>query len=136
MLKYMLDTNIVIYSIKNRPSEVRKAFNRFSGQMCISAVTLGELICGAEHSSRPEENLSVIEGMAARLEVLHFEPQDSTHFGQIRAELTSSGTIIGPYDMMIAGHARARGLTLVTNNTREFERISGLRLDNWVAPTA
>ena len=131
MLKYMLDTNIVIYTIKNRPPAVRIAFNRHAEQMCISSVTWGELIYGAENSSRQEENLSVIEAMAARLEVLPFEKQDSNHFGQIRAELKHEGNPIGPYDMMIAGHARARGLILVTNNKREFERVSGLRLDNW-----
>ena len=132
MLKYMLDTNIVIYTIKKRPDEVRQAFNRHDGQMAISTITLGELIYGAERSSRPEKNLEVIEGMVARLEVLPFESQDAAHFGQLRAELMSSGKPIGPYDMMIAGHARARGLILVTNNGREFERVPGLRIENWV----
>jgi len=132
MLKYMLDTNIVIYTIRNRPSEVRDAFNRHAEQMCISSVTWGELVYGAEHSSRPEENLAVVEGMAARLKVLPFGTHDADHFGQIRAELKREGNLIGPYDMMIAGHARARGLVLVTNNMREFERVLGLRLDNWV----
>ncbi|MCU7923827.1 MAG: tRNA(fMet)-specific endonuclease VapC [Candidatus Thiodiazotropha sp. (ex Dulcina madagascariensis)] len=132
MLKYMLDTNIVIYTIKNRPAEARESFKRHEGQMCISTVTLGELIYGAERSSRPEDNLGVVEGMAARLEVVPFDSQDAIHFGQIRAELASAGTPIGPYDMMIAAHARARGLILVTNNAKEFERVPGLRLDNWV----
>ena len=132
MLKYMLDTNIVIYTIRNRPPEVRDAFNRYTEQMCISSVTWGELVYGAEHSSRPEENLAVVEGMAARLEVLPFATHDANHFGQIRAELKRQGNLIGPYDMMIAGHARARGLVLVTNNMYEFERVLGLRLDNWV----
>ncbi len=132
MLKYMLDTNIVIYTMKNRPEEVRHAFKRHDGQMCISTITLGELIYGAERSSQPEKNMEVIEGMAARLEVLPFEGLDAAHFGQLRAELMSLGKPIGPYDMMIAGHARARGLILVTNNTREFERVPGLRIENWV----
>lgn len=132
MLKYMLDTNIVIYTIKNRPDEVRRAFNRHDGQMAISTVTFGELIYGAERSSQPEKNMEVIEGMTARLEVLSFESQDAAHFGQLRAELMNSGRPIGPYDMMIAGHARARGLILVTNNSREFERVPGLRIENWV----
>jgi len=132
MLKYMLDTNIVIYTIRNRPPEVRDAFNRHTEQMCISSVTWGELVYGAEYSSRPEENLSVVEGMAARLEVLPFGTHDAVHFGQIRAELKRESNLIGPYDMMIAGHARARGLVLITNNMHEFERVLGLRLDNWV----
>ncbi|MFV1977608.1 MAG: tRNA(fMet)-specific endonuclease VapC [Candidatus Scalindua sp.] len=132
MLKYMLDTNIVIYTIKNRPSEVREAFKRHEGQMCISSVTLGELIYGAEKSSMPEKNIKVIEGMIARLDVLSFNHQDSTHFGQLRAELEAIGKPIGPYDCMIAGHARSEGLILVTNNTKEFSRVPGLRVDNWV----
>jgi len=132
MLKYMLDTDICIYINKNRPPEIREAFNRHAGQICISTVTWGELIFGAEHSARTEENLTVIEGMAARLEVLPFEFSDADHFGQIRSELYRMGKPIDPYDMMIAGHARARGLILVTNNQKEFKRVPGLRVDNWV----
>ncbi|NOY73901.1 MAG: tRNA(fMet)-specific endonuclease VapC [Gammaproteobacteria bacterium] len=132
MLKYMLDTNIVIYTIKNRPKQVRKAFKQHENQMCISAVTKGELIYGAERSSQPERNLADIEGLIARLEVAPFEDHASEHFGQLRAELYRLGQPIGPYDMMIAGHARAMGLILVTNNMKEFERAPGLRVENWV----
>ena len=132
MRKYMLDTNIVIYTIKNRPEEVREAFKRHEGQMCISTVTVGELIYGAERSSQAEKNMEILEGMFARLEVLPFNTQDAAHFGQLRAELYAEGKPIGPYDMMIAGQARAQGLILVTNNLREFERVPGLRLENWV----
>ena len=132
MLKYMLDTNIVIYTIKNRPDVVRKAFNLHEGQMCISSITWGELVFGAERSSQPERNLADIEAMAARLDVLAFDTPAATHFGQLRSELYSKGQPIGPYDMMIAGHARAIGLTLVTNNLREFERVPGLRVENWL----
>jgi len=132
MLKYMLDTNIVIYTIKNRPAQVREAFKQHENQMCISAVTKGELIYGAERSSQPERNLADIEGLIARLEVAPFEDHASEHFGQLRAELYRIGQPIGPYDMMIAGHARAMGLILVTNNMKEFERVPGLRVENWV----
>ena len=132
MLKYMLDTNIVIYTIKNRPVRVREVFKRRSGQMAISAVTLGELIYGAERSSQPERNLDDIEGMIARLEVLPFDELAAVHFGQLRAELARAGTPIGPYDQMIASHARASGLVLVTNNIDEFKRVPGLRFENWV----
>ena len=131
MLKYMLDTNIVIYTIKNRPQLVRETFKRHQGQMCISAVTVGELIFGAERSAQPERNLADIEGLTARLEVSPFDAAAATHFGQLRAELYSSGKPIGPYDMMIAGHARSLGLILVTNNAKEFDRVPGLRLENW-----
>ena len=131
MLKYMLDTNIVIYTIKNRPEQVRKVFKQHENQMCISAVTKGELIYGTERSSQPERNLADIEGLIARLEVAPFEDHASEHFGQLRAELYRIGKPIGPYDMMIAGHARAMGLILVTNNMKEFARVPGLRVENW-----
>jgi tRNA(fMet)-specific endonuclease VapC len=100
--------------------------------MCISTVTLGELIFGAERSQQVERNLADIEAMVARIEVLTLDNEAACHFGQIRAELYRIGQPIGPYDMMIAGHARSSGLILVTNNTKEFERVSGLRLENWV----
>ena len=128
----MLDTNIVVYTMKNRPSRVRNAFKRHSGQMAVSTVTLGELIYGAEKSTSPERNLSDIERLAAHLEVLPFDRSAATHFGQLRAELARTGRPIGPYDRMIAGHARSLGLVLVTNNVREFERVPGLRIDNWI----
>ncbi|MGC9387250.1 MAG: type II toxin-antitoxin system tRNA(fMet)-specific endonuclease VapC [Hydrogenovibrio sp.] len=132
MTKYLLDTNILIYTIKNRPEQVRKIFNQHAGQMAISTITQGELIFGAERSIQPEKNLADIEGLIARLLVLDFDSEAANHFGQIRAELYSQGQPIEPYDMMIAGHARSKGLILVTNNTKEFERVHGLRLENWV----
>ena len=132
MLKYMLDTNIVIYTIKNKPEEVRKVFNEHYGQMCISSVTLMELIYGAERSSQPERNLKDVEGFAARVDVLPYDELAAVHTGQIRAELAKAGTPIGPYDQMIAGHARCHGLIVVTNNVREFERVEGLRVENWL----
>ena len=134
MIKFMLDTNICIFTIKNKPQNVRDAFNRHDGQLCISAVTLMELIYGAEKSSSPEKNLAVIEGLAARLEVLPFDNEAAAHTGMIRSELAKAGTPIGPYDYMIAGHARSRGLIVVTNNLREFARVSGLRVEDWVHP--
>jgi len=132
MLKYMLDTNICIFTIKNKPHEVREAFNRYQGQLCISAITLMELIYGAEKSAAPEKNLAVVEGFAARLDVLNYDQEAAAHSGQLRAELAKNGKPIGPYDQMIAGHARSQGLILVTNNLREFERVPGLRVEDWV----
>lgn len=132
MLKYMLDTNICIYTIKNKPEAVREAFNQHHGRMCISSVTLMELIYGAEKSANPEKNLRVVEGFAARLEMISYGSDAASHTGQIRAELAKQGTPVGPYDSMIAAHARSLGLILVTNNSREFIRISGLRLEDWV----
>ena len=131
MIKFMLDTNIVIYTIKNKPTKVRETFKKHADQMCISSVTLMELIYGAERSSRPEENLKTIEGLSARLDVLPYEDEAAAHTGQIRSDLANVGKPIGPYDNMIAGHARSRGLILVTNNENEFKRVSGLRPINW-----
>ncbi|WP_337841461.1 tRNA(fMet)-specific endonuclease VapC [Rheinheimera sp.] len=133
MLKYMLDTNIAIYTIKNKPLEVREAFKAHDGQLCISSITLMELIYGAEKSAAVARNLRDIEGFAARLEVLPYDNAAAAHTGQLRAELKKTGRPIGPYDEMIAGHARALGLILVTNNTKQFEQVPGLRLDNWVS---
>lgn len=133
MLKFMLDTNIVIYIVKNRPEVVLDIFNTRSGQVCLSSVTLMELIYGAEKSASPARNLRVIEGFSARLEVLPYDDSAAIHTGQIRAELAKRGKPIGPYDQMIAGHARSKGLILVTNHTKEFKRAPGLRIDNWVS---
>lgn len=132
MLKYMLDTNICIFTIKNKPEVVRQKFNLHRQQLCISTITLMELIYGAEKSSAPERNLSIVEGFAARLTVLDYDMHAATHTGQIRAEQAKVGQPIGPYDQMIAGHARSRGLIIVTNNMREFSRVSGLRVEDWV----
>jgi tRNA(fMet)-specific endonuclease VapC len=128
----MLDTNICIFTIKNKPAWVREAFNLHHGQLCISTITLMELIYGAEKSSAPEKNLAVVEGFAARLEVLSYGSNAAAHTGMIRAELARAGTPIGPYDQMIAGHARAEGLVVVTNNLKEFDRVAGLRVEDWV----
>ncbi|MBU2808538.1 tRNA(fMet)-specific endonuclease VapC [Acidithiobacillus ferrooxidans F221] len=131
MIKYLLDTNICIFTIKNKPPEIREQFRRHHGQMAISTVTLMELIYGAEKSQVPERNLTEVEGFAARLEVLEFGSEAAKHTGQLRAELAKIGKPIGPYDQMIAGHARSLGLFVVTNNLREFERVPGLRVMDW-----
>ena len=132
MLKYLLDTNILIYVIKNRPATARARFTQHDGQMAISTISLMELVYGAERSSAPERNLRDVEGLAARMELLSFDHAAAAHAGRIRAELARAGTPIGPYDQMIAGHARSLGLTLVSNNLREFQRVAGLLTENWV----
>ena len=134
MLRYILDTDILIYTIKSKPEAVRQQFQQHHGEMCISAVTAMELLYGAHKSQSVRRNLDAVEGLLARLDVLDFDVGAAEHAGEIRATLAQIGTPIGPYDIMIAGHARSRGLTLVTNNISEFERISGLRLENWTAP--
>jgi tRNA(fMet)-specific endonuclease VapC len=132
MLAYMLDTNICIYVMKNYPPNLLEKFNSLAEQLCISSITLGELHYGAEKSSRGVDNLTAIEHFAARLDVLPFEAKAAAHYGQLRAELERAGTPCGPHDMQIGGHARAEGLIVVTNNSREFNRMPGVRVENWV----
>lgn len=132
MLKYMLDTNIVIYVIKRRPPEALAAFNQHAGQLCISSITLAELLHGAEKSTKPDHNLRQIEDFTSRLTVLEYGSKAAAHYGDIRATLERKGTPIGVNDLHIAGHARSEGLMLVTNNLKEFERVEALRLENWV----
>lgn len=132
MLKYMLDTNIVIYVLKQRPVSALSTFNKHQNQMCISAITLAELIHGAEKSQKTEQNLATIDNFVSRLEVLSYSPEAAAHCGDIRAGLEEAGSVIGVNDLHIAGHARANGLIVVTNNEREFARVPGLRTENWV----
>ena len=132
MLKYMLDTNIVIYVIKKRPVSALEVFNLHAGLMCISSVTYAELLHGVEKSTKPEHNLRQVEDFISRLEVLDYNRKAAAHYGNIRADLERKGTIIGVNDLHIAGHARSEGMVLVTNNQREFKRVEGLRSENWV----
>lgn len=136
MLKFLLDTNIVIYVIKRRPIEVLQAFNANASRMAISAITLAELVHGAEKSSQAVSNLAVVEDFCSRLEVLPYTLKAAYHYGQIRAELERMGQIIGVNDLHIAAHARSEGLIVVTNNTREFDRVPALQVENWLMEAA
>lgn len=131
MLQYMLDTDTCIYVNRTFPSKLLQRFNRLAEQLCISAITLAELRYGAEKSERRLENLEALERFVARLEVLPFSPKAAAHYGQLRVELQRAGKPAGAHDMLIGAHARAEGLTLVTNNVREFRRMPGLRVENW-----
>jgi len=133
MLRYLLDTNIVIYVLKRRPPELRSTFNANAGRMAISSITLAELIHGAQKSQHVNENLSAIEDLCSRVDVLPYGAKAAQHYGAIRAALEKIGQSIGVNDLHIAGHARSEGLTLVTNNLSEFERVPALELENWVA---
>ncbi len=132
MLTYMLDTNICIYVMKSRTPELRERFNINAERLCISSITLGELHYGAEKSARRASNLAEIARFVARLDVLPFGEKAAAHYGQVRAELARAGTPCGPHAMQIGGHARSEGLIVVTNNLREFERMPGVRTENWV----
>ena len=130
MIKYLLDTDISIYIIKRKPHGIRRQFNVHAGEMAISSVTVAELLFGAENSSSPAENKRIVDGFVQRLHVLDFDQAAATQYAQIRIELKRKS--IGAYDVMLAAQARSRGLILVTNNIREFDRVDGLRLENWV----
>jgi tRNA(fMet)-specific endonuclease VapC len=133
MLRYLLDTNIVIYVLKRRPIEVLSTFNANASRMAISSITLAELLHGAEKSSRVSENLAAIEDFCCRLDVLPYGAKAAQHYGAIRAALEKQGQPIGVNGLHIAGHARSEGLVLVTNNVSEFERVPALEVENWVS---
>jgi tRNA(fMet)-specific endonuclease VapC len=131
MLRYMLDTDTCIYVIRDRPSGLRQRFDELEDQLSISAITLGELIYGAENSGRQARNLQTIDQFAGRLEVLPFSAKAAAHYGQIRALLRRAGRPVGIHDLLIGAHARSEGLVLVTNNVREFGRLPGLQVETW-----
>ncbi len=131
MLRNMLDTDICIYAMRERPPELRDRFNRAADRICISIITYMELAYGAEHSANPERNRATLADFAAAITVLDYDRRAAVHTGEIRALLKRAGTPIGPYDAMIAGHSRAHGLALVPHNTAEFSRVPGLEIEDW-----
>ncbi|WP_025824817.1 type II toxin-antitoxin system tRNA(fMet)-specific endonuclease VapC [Asaia astilbis] len=133
MLRYLLDTNFCIRVLRDRPKGLRERFNVNAETLCISDVVLYELLYGAEKSHSPEKIRLEVEHFAARLSVLPFDNDAAAHTAEIRADLEARGCVIGPYDLMIAGHARSRGLVVVTGNLREFTRVDGLRSEDWTA---
>lgn len=128
----MLDTNICIYLMKDRPSTLRERFSRLGPHLCLSAVSLAELCFGAEKSQAVDRNREAIDAFIAIVPVLGFSASAAAHYGSIRADLERAGRPAGNFDMMIGGHARAEGLIVVTNNMREFSRMPGVRAENWV----
>ena len=131
-MKYMLDTTICIYTIKHKPPEVIKAFLCHEpDDMCISSITYGELMHGVEKSQAVERNRAAITLFLSAISILPFDSDAAEEYGAVRADLERKGTPIGPMDMLIAGHARSRGLILVTNNTREFFRVNELEVEDW-----
>ncbi len=132
MLKYLLDTNIVIYTIKRRPIEVLHIFNQQASRMAISTITLAELLHGAEKNQKVNENLLLVEDFCSRLEVLPYGCKAAQHYGAIRSSLEKIGQPIGVNDFHIAAHARSEGLILVTNNVRELSRVPALQFENWL----
>jgi len=133
MLRNMLDTDLCIRLLRDRPQGLRPRFNAEADTLCISTITLAELLHGAAKSVRPVETRQGVEGLAARLAVLPFDEDAAAHAGEIHADLERRGKVIGPYDILIAGHARSRGLVVITGNLGEFQRVEGLRAEDWMA---
>jgi tRNA(fMet)-specific endonuclease VapC len=133
MLRYMLDTNLCIRVLRDRPATVRERFNLAADALCISTIILTELLHGAAKSAKPDHNRGEVGRFAARLEVLPFDNAAADHAADIRAALERKGQIIGGYDLLIAGHARSRGLIVVTGNLGEFSRVDGLRCEDWLS---
>lgn len=133
MLGHMLDTNLCVRLLRDRPKGLRSRFNAEADTLCVSMITLWELLYGAEKSADPVGNRRSVNGLAARLGVLAFDAEAAAHAAEIRAVLERHGQVIGPYDLLIAGHARSRGLVVVTGNLREFQRVAGLRSEDWLA---
>ena len=130
-MKYMLDTNTCIFAINRNPS-VRARFTReYASGLAISAISEAELWFGVENSSKPEKNANVLRAFLATVEILPFDTLAAAEYGRVRTGLKRAGTPIGDRDTLIAAHAKALGLILVTDNTDEFGRVAGLVLDDW-----
>ncbi|HPO04016.1 MAG TPA: type II toxin-antitoxin system VapC family toxin [Bacillota bacterium] len=131
-MRYMLDTNICIYLIKKKPESVLKNLNLHMDEgIAISAITLAELKHGVEASQYPEKNAIALNQFLSIVDILPFDDDAATEYGKICATLRRQGTPIGVMDMLIAAHAKAKGLIIVSNNVKEFARVEGLELKNW-----
>ncbi len=132
MMKYMLDTNICIYLIKQKPVKVLQHFKSQSmGEIGISSITLAELRFGVEKSQQIQNNRQALEEFVLPLEIADFDEKAAVIYGAVRASLEKAGTPVGSMDMLIGAHALSLGITLVTNNTREFKQIKSLKCEDW-----
>ena len=132
--RFLLDTNICIYIHRRRPGKVLARFQKLEpGDAAISVITWGELLYGAEKSKQRKKALEILAEFKTFVPVLPIPESAGNTYGIIRASLESMGQPIGNNDLCIAAHAKAAGLTIVTNNEREFRRIAGLKVQNWVA---
>ncbi|MFH1981736.1 MAG: type II toxin-antitoxin system VapC family toxin [Pseudomonadota bacterium] len=133
-MKYMLDTNICIYLIKQKPAVVLERFRQTDiSEISISSITLSELFYGVSKSSKPEQNLMALTQFAAPLEIMPFGGEAAQYYGDLRTHLEIQGTPIGSLDMLIAAHAISLSSTLITNNEKEFNRVPNLKIENWVS---
>ena len=131
-MKFMLDTNTCIYIIKQKPSKVLEHFKAYSiGEIGISSITLAELRFGVEKSQHVQRNQEALDAFILPLEIADFDEKAAKAYGEIRAALEKTGNLIGSMDMLIGAHALSLGLTLVTNNVREFRKIKHLKVIDW-----
>ena len=129
----MLDTNICIYIIKNKPLNVRKKFESYGfGEIAIQSITVAELYYGVYKSFKTEQNLLSLNNFLSPFNIIEFDIECALAYGKIRAELENKGQIIGSMDMLIASCSLAKNFTLITNNLKEFKRIKGLKVENWI----
>ena len=132
MTQYLLDTNILIELERSAPPALLPKISAHQGSLWVSSVSVMELFYGAEKSTQPELSAQATRDMLSLLNVADFSSADAEDAGRLRGDLSKTGTPIGAYDTLIAGQARSRGMVLVTNNTREFTRVPGLRFENWL----
>jgi tRNA(fMet)-specific endonuclease VapC len=132
-VRFLLDTDTCIYALKQNQGVLRELMSRSREDIAISVITEAELRTGAAKSSSPIKTLRFIENFLRPLTTIEFTSEDAVVYAQVRARLERAGTPIGPLDTIIASQAVARGLTLVTNNEREFRRVNGLRVENWAS---
>lgn len=133
MIHYLLDTNICIYIIKRKPESVFARFRELQpGTVGISSITLAEMQYGIEKSSKPGQNRQALHQFLLPLEIIGFNSMAAVEYGKIRTSLEKKGLPIGSLDMLIAAHAKSLGSVLVTNNMKEFDRVTDLNVENWV----
>ena len=130
---YLLDTNILIALLRDRGQIARPMLRAAEGRIAVSTISEMELEYGIERSASPSRNRQAVDELLSLVEVIPFETTAAMHAGRIRAVLAARGTPIGPYDALLAGHARSLGMVVVTHNVREFSRVPGLEVEDWLA---
>lgn len=131
-LTYLLDTSILIALLRRRSDSPRRRLRSAAGHLAVSTISVAELEHGIARSNEPERDAARVESLLSLVEILPFDRAAAHHAGRISAHLAMEGMSIGPYDVLIAGHARSRGLVVITDNIREFRRVPGLVCENWL----
>jgi tRNA(fMet)-specific endonuclease VapC len=132
MIEAMLDANVCIRVLRHRPTGAKQRFATEANRLAMSTIVFHELLYGAARSQHPLDERRKVEAFASRLNLVEFDARAAFHAADIKADLARRGLLIGPNDLLIAGHARSRGFKLITNNLREFERVDGLRCEDWL----